>query len=125
MKIHHVGIACENIEESILDFSNYHTVLHRSPVVRDDLQNAELCLINTDSGLDVEFIAGPQVQRTVNKGIRYYHVCYEVEDLEEILNSYITKGALLISEPKPAILFGNRLVAFVQTSYGLVELLQK
>jgi methylmalonyl-CoA/ethylmalonyl-CoA epimerase len=124
MKIHHVGIACDNVEESVEEFSNYHTILKQSKIVFDELQNAHLCLLNTDTGLDVEFISGPQVQRLVKKGVGFYHVCYEVDDLEATISTYLSKGAMLISEPKPAILFENRLVAFVRTSYGLVELLQ-
>jgi methylmalonyl-CoA/ethylmalonyl-CoA epimerase len=123
MKIHHVGIACDNIEDSIDEFSKYHTIVSCSEIVYDELQNAHLCLVNTNTGLDVEFISGPQVQKLVNKGIYFYHLCYEVEDFDSTLTTYISNGALLISEPKPAILFDNRYVAFVQTSYGLVELL--
>ena len=33
------------------------------------------------------------------------------------------QGAILISSPKPAILFQNRLVAFLMTPIGLIELL--
>lgn len=125
MKIHHMGIACSNIEEALADFGRYHPIVKRSEVVYDELQKAELCMVYTDTGLDVEFIAGEQVARLVKKGISYYHLCYEVDDLDAALSESVGKGAMIISEPKPAILFGGRRVAFVYLPYGLVEFVEK
>ena len=125
MKIHHIGIACSNIEEALADFGRYYPIVKRSEVVYDELQKAELCMVYTDTGLDVEFIAGEQVARLVKKGISYYHLCYEVDDLDAALSESVGKGAMIISEPKPAILFGGRRVAFVYLPYGLVEFVEK
>ena len=125
MKIHHIGIACSDIEEALADFSRYHPIVKRSEVVYDELQKAELCMVYTDTGLDVEFIAGEQVARLVKKGISYYHLCYEVDDLDAVLSESVGKGAMIISEPKPAVLFDGRRVAFVYLPYGLVEFVEK
>ena len=125
MKIHHIGIACSDIEEALADFGRYHPIVKRSEVVYDELQKAELCMVYTDTGLDVEFIAGEQVARLVKKGISYYHLCYEVDDLDAVLSESVGKGAMIISEPKPAVLFDGRRVAFVYLPYGLVEFVEK
>lgn len=125
MKIHHIGIACSDIEEALADFGRYHPIVKRSEVVYDELQKAELCMVYTDTGLDVEFIAGEQVARLVKKGISYYHLCYEVDDLDAALSESVGKGAMIISEPKQAVLFGGRRVAFVYLPYGLVEFVEK
>jgi methylmalonyl-CoA/ethylmalonyl-CoA epimerase len=125
MKIHHIGIACSDIEEAIQEFSDYHTIVRKSEIIFDTLQNAKLCLINTDTGLDVEFISGEQVSKLVKKGINYYHICYEVDDLQSTIDNYLAQGAKLISESKEAVLFENRKVAFLYVSYGLIELLEK
>ena len=125
MKIHHVGIACLNIEEAIEDFAKYHTIVKRSEVVYDALQNASLCLVHSDMGLGVEFVAGEQVARMIKKGISYYHLCYEVENLDATISECVSNGAMIVSEPKPAVLFGNRRVSFLYLPYGLVEFLEK
>lgn len=125
MKIHHIGIACSDIEEALADFGRFHPIVKRSEVVYDELQKAELCMVYTDTGLDVEFIAGEQVTRLVKKGISYYHLCYEVDDLDAVLSESVGKGAMIISEPKPAVLFDGRRVAFVYLPYGLVEFVEK
>lgn len=125
MKIHHIGIACDNIENAIAEFSKYHDVLDKSDIVYDPLQKASLCMIYTNTGLDVEFISGEQVTRLTKKGISYYHLCYEVDKLNDIIEIYLKNGAMMISEPKPAILFGGRRVAFLYLPYGLVEFVEK
>lgn len=125
MKIHHIGIACSDIEEALADFGRFHPIVKCSEVVYDELQKAELCMVYTDTGLDVEFIAGEQVARLVKKGISYYHLCYEVDDLDAVLSESVGKGAVIISEPKPAVLFDGRRVAFVYLPYGLVEFVEK
>ncbi|MDM8563876.1 hypothetical protein QUF54_11035, partial [Candidatus Marithioploca araucensis] len=38
---------------------------------------------------------------------------------------FIAKGASVVSEPKPALLFKNQLVTFLNTHLGLVELLEE
>ena len=35
------------------------------------------------------------------------------------------RGGVLVSEPKPAVLFGGRRVAFLYTRIGLIELLEE
>lgn len=124
MKIHHVGIACDNIEDAIAEFSKYHEVIDKSEIIYDPLQKASLCMIYTNTGLDVEFISGEQVSRLVKKGINYYHLCYEVDNLDDIIEKYLGTGAMMISEPKPATLFGGRRVAFMYLPYGLVEFVE-
>lgn len=125
MKIHHIGIACHNIEEAILEFKKYHTIISQSEIVSDELQHAKLCIIKTDLGINFEFISGYQVARLLKKGISYYHLCYEVESFDLIVEDFLLKGAIMISEPKPAILFDNRRVSFLYLSYGLIELVEK
>ena len=125
MKMHHIGVACQDIEEAIEAFSKFHNIIRKTDIVTDHLQNAKVCLVKTDIGLDFEFISGEQVARIVKKGISYYHVCYEVDNLESKIEEYISKGAVIISEPKPAILFNNKRVSFLYLSYGLIELVEQ
>lgn len=125
MRVHHIGIACPDIEEAIRDFGKYHDIVWQSSIVNDPLQNAKLCIIKTNLGIDYEFISGPQVERLIKKGITYYHTCYEVDSIYKSIEVLMEKGAVMISEPKPAVLFDNKMVAFLYLSYGLIELLEK
>lgn len=76
MKIHHFGIACQNIEEGIEEFKKYHNIISQSDIVSDEFQNAKLCIVTTDIGLNFKFISGDQVARLLKKGMSYYHLCY-------------------------------------------------
>lgn len=124
MKFHHVGVACRNIQDEIDSIRKIHSVTDVSPIVYDEEQQAELCIIQTAEGVAIELIAGEQVANLVKKRISYYHVCYETDDIHAEIERLRELGAFLVSEPKKAILFGNRQVAFLQVSYGLIELVQ-
>lgn len=123
-KIHHVGVACRDINEEIENIKKIHTVIEVSPVVSDTAQRAELCMLKTEEGISIELISGEQVQNIVKKKISYYHLCFETNDIDAEIKRLLELGAFLVSEPKPAILFNNKKVAFVQVSYGLIELVE-
>ena len=123
MKFHHVGIACKNIDEEIANISAIHGVIAKSPTVFDEAQNAVLALLTLADGSRIELISGKQVEIFLKKSITYYHLCFEVDDIDSEIDRLVKAGAFLISEPKPAILFNDRKVAFLQVSYGMIELL--
>jgi len=123
MKFHHVGIACSNIDEEISNVLKIHDVISQSQTVFDVEQNAELVLLTLSDGSNIELISGKQVANLVKKNISYYHICFEVDDINFEIDRLVGENALLISPPKPAILFDNRMVAFLNVCYGLIELL--
>lgn len=125
MKLHHIGIATSNIREEIENVRKFQDVLSVSEIIFDQEQTVSLCIIKTGNGLDVELISGKPIENLLAKGITYYHLCYETADFEEQLRKLTSKGAILISAPKPAVLFDNRRVAFIYLPYGIFELLEK
>lgn len=125
MKIHHIGIACKNINKAIKAYSSMYNVVGVSEIVHDDLQNADLCILKTDNGLDVEFISGEQVASLLKSRINYYHLCYSTECIEQEIARFEEKGCVVVSDLKPAILFGGKRVAFLMTPTGLIELVEE
>jgi methylmalonyl-CoA/ethylmalonyl-CoA epimerase len=123
MEFHHVGIACRHIEDEINRISAIHKIKEKTAIIYDQEQNASVCLLVLEEGVDIELISGKQVDTILKKNITYYHLCYEVNDINSEIEKLLNNGAYLISPPKPAILFNNRSVAFLQVSYGLIELL--
>jgi FkbH-like protein len=123
-KINHLSFACRNIEAGMQHVEELYGITSVSDIVFDALQEATLCLIETNSGLDFELVAGPQVESFLKHGVSLYHVCYEVADIFQTIEELRAKGAFLVSEPKPAKLFDDRLVAFLDTPLGLIELLE-
>lgn len=125
MKFHHIGIACKNIKKEIEALKKFHTVIRVSGITYDDLQKSDLCMVTTGDGLNIELVSGPQTDDITKRGSAYYHICYSVNDIDGSVKEFIDKGALLVSPPKPAILFDKKKVAFLMLPYGLIEFVEK
>lgn len=124
LPFHHVGIACADIASAGDYFCAHYHVATDSGVVFDPLQNAQLRIFNAGQPGAIELVAGPVVEKLLKRNITYYHICYTTPDLEATLAQARDGGAIVTSEPKPAVLFGGRRVAFVYTPFGLVEFLE-
>ena len=125
MKLHHVGVAVATIDEGAREFRRFHGPQISCEVgpLHDPLQNADLHLFELLDGSRVELVAGRPVLATLAKGLNLHHVCYEVESVQGAVEEWHRRGAVVVSPPKPAVLFAGRLVAFVLTPLGLVEFL--
>lgn len=123
--LHHIGIACENIDEQIAYMKTTFGELRVGERTFDELQDAELCMLYLADGSRVELIAGKQVERLVKKRQFLYHTCYLTDNLSDKMKLFVEQGAMVVSEPKPARLFDGARVAFLMTELGLIELLEK
>ncbi len=122
--VHHVGVACRDLEAARRWVHATHTVLEDSGVVYDPHQKADLCLLTVEGGANIELVAGEAVASLVKKGHTYYHLCYEVPSVAEAIVRLQAQQCLVVSPPAPAVLFGGRTVAFLYGPTGLVELLE-
>jgi methylmalonyl-CoA/ethylmalonyl-CoA epimerase len=122
MKFHHIGIACKDINEQLnLIKIIFPEAILKKPIY-DPLQNASLSLIIMND-LTIELISGEPVKNLVEKGMAGYHICFSVSDMKKTITQLINNGAIIVSNPKPAVLFKNKNVAFLHTKLGLIELL--
>ncbi len=119
-----MGIACEDIVATRDWVLRSHDVQRESGVIWDELQQANLCLLEV-GGIALELVAGPVVAGLLRRGQLLYHVCYEVPDLEITLAELVGDACRVVSPPKPAVLFDGRRVAFVLGPTGLIELLEQ
>jgi len=124
IRFHHNGFACHPIEAGIRHVRDLYDVTHISEILFDQHQDASVCLIEANTDIHIDLVSGPQVESLLRKGIGLYHVCYEVSDLFLVMEKFITNGATVISEPKLAPLFNDRLVTFLDTQVGIFELLE-
>jgi methylmalonyl-CoA/ethylmalonyl-CoA epimerase len=121
MNFHHLGIATKDIDKTLNWLQNSMEVISFSKKVYDQEQDAYLQMIHTKD-VDIELISGKVVEKFIQKNITYYHICYEVSDLNKAITQF--ENSLVISKPKNAILFDHRKVAFLLTPIGIVELLE-
>jgi methylmalonyl-CoA/ethylmalonyl-CoA epimerase len=125
MKLHHVGIAVAAIDEGARQARKFYAeqIINEIGPVHDPLQDADLQLFEFRDGSRLELVAGQPAQSALRRGSTLHHVCYEVHSLEAAVAEWHGRGAVLVSPPKPAVLFGFRMVAFVLTPMGLTEFL--
>lgn len=121
MKFHHIGIATRNIDKTLEWVSDHFQILTISDKVYDENQDAYLQMVETID-VKIELVSGNIVEKFIKKNITYYHVCYEVNNLEESIKSF--KNSIVISKPSQAILFDYRRVVFLLTPIGIIELLE-
>lgn len=124
MRFHHLGIACDDIEACRGFVSSSFDVVQHTPVIYDALQQVDLCLLTLADDTHIELVSGKTVSRFVNNKQYLYHSCWEVAQLDEEIEKFYAHGALLISAPKPAVLFNDRRVAFLFSEIGIIELLE-
>jgi methylmalonyl-CoA/ethylmalonyl-CoA epimerase len=127
IKINHIAIAVNNIEEAA---NFYQTILGLKlsglEVVTDQKTRVGFLKIGESN---IELIQpaerdSPLVKFLETKGQGIHHICFEVDDVESEVKSLLEKGALLIDQ-KPRSGAHNTKVAFIhpRSSSGvLIEL---
>ena len=129
LKFHHLGLATAKPELTI----KYLSAMQYSigPEVTDPLQNVHLrmCYHSISPAIEIIYATetdGPLQNILKTQQTAIYHTCYECVDIATAVAEIKTAGfrVLEISAPKPAVLFGNRPVAFYMVNgFGLIELL--
>lgn len=117
-RLHHVGM----VVSSIADHCPACEPIH------DPRQRVRVAFVRLD-GVQVELIepAGPgsPVRRSLERGTKVVHLCWQVPDLEAALEAAAAAGFRRLAAPVPAIAFGGRRIAWcLSPTYGLVELLE-
>ena len=131
MKIHHIGYAVKNIDKSLSIFERlgFHKI---TGIVRDSIRKVDIVFIADENNMNtVELIApyekGSDVDGPLNMwgGPAPYHVCYEVDNIEECINEF-GKSCLVIKKPEIAPAIDNRRVAFLyHKDLGLFEVVER
>jgi methylmalonyl-CoA/ethylmalonyl-CoA epimerase len=130
MTFHHFGLLSSNPEESrqVLIDLGYEV----SEAVDDPLQQVRLHWARHGSLPCVEIISPTDAPGAVSNLVKrfqqgIYHLCFEVADIQACLERFsVHSRVMLVSPPKPAVLFRNRQVSFhFVENFGLVELLEQ
>lgn len=128
LSFHHIGIACRDISKSMAFYvaMGYQP----SPVIDDPLQHVRVCFMDKPDSPRIELLEplddqSPVIRTLENSGVTPYHICYEVEDIEEAIASLRKQRFLLVNGPVPACAMSDRRVAFLfQKHTGLIELVE-
>ena len=131
MRLHHIGILAEDMEKAIRNHREIFGLHQATEIVEDPIQRVRVVMLAPEEGgIPVEIITPSSRDSPINdllKGkIRLYHLCYEVDDLDEALELTRRAKARVISGPSPAELFHGGRIAFIFSPDGyVVELLEQ
>ena len=127
MKLHHIGYAVNDIQESVSQFKLLGYELH-SETTDDPERNVKICFMRNQNTL-VELIAplspkSPVSNWLTKNGCSPYHLCYESRNIDEDIRYFKENGAKEISKPLAAPAIEGNLAAFLYLgSLGIVELI--
>jgi len=125
MRFHHVGIITEDADSELQKFRYLFREVKNVKSCFDPFQEAELRFFELGN-LNVELVDSRKSRSLLRRGIKIYHLCFEVKDLEEKLKELISAGCMLITPPTKATLFEGKKVCFLATPMGfLLELLEQ
>ena len=128
LKLHHIGIVVQNINESLKEISNFLSFESTSLPTLVGSQKVNICFLKTNS-VYIELIepADPDspIISFVKEGGGFHHLCFEVDDIQQEIDKMVKKGARLVVAPVKG--FEDRLIAFLmlnmkKTKCNLIEL---
>lgn len=130
MKLHHIGIVVNSIQESLGELGNYLNFETTSAILPVGSQKVNICLLKMgEPYLELIEPTSPDsgISEFARSGGGIHHICYEVKNIESELDSLSRKGATILVTPVKG--FDERRIAFVDlntknTKCGLVELLE-
>ena len=130
LKLHHIGIVVQNINESLGEISNFLSFESTSLPTLVGSQKVNICFLKTNS-VYIELIepADPDspIISFVKEGGGFHHLCFEVDDIQQEIDKMVKNGAHLVVAPVKG--FEDRLIAFLmlnmeKTKCNLIELVE-
>ena len=132
MRFSHLGVAVSNMEEALSVYQEVFGYKVLSGPFDDPIQRVSVCFIGTGvpGDMTIEIVAplgeDSPVSKILAKGVDVYHVCYEIDDIDQALANVRAKGCIIVSKPVPAIAFGGRRIAWFYTpTRQLVEVVER
>jgi methylmalonyl-CoA/ethylmalonyl-CoA epimerase len=129
LNFHHIGYAVNDISITAEYYVRGGWVL--SDVYIDLTQNAKIAFLFKDDFPLIELVApinenSPVIKTLDKMGVTSYHICYEVDNIEQSIKTLKELHFVLLSKPVDAIALENRKICYLYHSHiGLVELLNK
>ena len=129
MKIHHIGYLVKSIEKSKSLFLSLGYDLEQDTVY-DEFRKVDICFLIKD-GYRIELVSPKDSSSVVGElrkkvGNSPYHICYEVESLEDAVAALAEKRFVVWDEPHEApAISGKKVVFLVNGQIGLIELVEK
>lgn len=128
LRFHHIGIAVFCIENAK---PFYVSQGYKEEIsIFDPEQDVDVCVLRNEGMPCVELLAPHDEQSPINNilkksGATPYHICYEVDNMEESISLLKKERFLPVSKPKVSNAFNNHRVCFlIKKDIGLIEIIE-
>ena len=130
LKLHHIGIVVQNINESLGEIANFLSFESTSMPTLIGSQKVNICFLKTNN-VYIELIEPTEenspITNFAKEGGGFHHLCFEVDDIQQEIDKMVKNGAYLVVAPVKG--FENRLIAFLmlnlkKTNCKLIELVE-
>ncbi len=129
LKVHHIGYAVPTIDEARAEFEALGWMACGG-VIDDVERKVRIQFLRL--GAEVVELVAPlmddsPIRKTLQKGNGTpYHICYEVESLDEAEREFKAMRFIVFKKPSPAPAIGMRRVEwFYSRNNGIIELVEK
>ena len=128
-RFHHIGYAVKNIDQTASHYLEGGWEL--SAPITDPIQNVRIAFLTKAGHPSIELVTpvnaqSPVVKTLEKSGVSPYHVCYEVNDIEQAVAMMRNKHFIPLFKPVAAVALGSRKICYLYNRHvGLVELLNK
>ena len=129
MKIHHIGYAVNNIEDSLNEFKKLGYKCVENKIV--DKKRKVIIQFIENGDYSIELVAplgkeSPVTNLLKKQGNSPYHICYETDNLEKEIKDLDDDGFVIISDLLKAPAINNKKVIFLyKKEIGLIELVEE
>jgi methylmalonyl-CoA/ethylmalonyl-CoA epimerase len=130
-QLHHFGVLVKNIDTASERYVRCFGYQIKSAVIHDPLQTALvrfLALPQQPTYLELVSPDGPTsvLQNALKKQGGVHHVCYATPTMSSAIKHLCEQGSILVSEPKPAVAFNQRNIAWLMSQdHLLFELVEQ
>lgn len=128
MQFHHIGIACEDIEQEL---RTYKTLGYQREglAFEDPLQGIKGQFIVAAGQPRLELLENLPGSQTldywIEARIKAYHFAYEIKAFDKAIETFNRNRIKLISAPKPSTYFKSRICFMASSNQMLIELIEK
>ena len=130
LKLHHIGLVVQNINESLGEIANFLSFESTSLPTIIGSQKVNICFLKTNN-VYIELIEPTEenspITNFAKEGGGFHHLCFEVDDIQQEIDRMVKNGAHLVVAPVKG--FEDRLLAFLmlnlkKTKCKLIELVE-
>ena len=127
--IDHIGYLTGSIADTSKDFETLGYVADN--VIYDNTQRTKICFLRKAEEVTIELVEPYEDNKTMQKmltkrGVTPYHICYEVDDVEQEYVRLIALDWTALFKPVAAPAFSNRKICyFWKSNIGFIELVNK